>query len=346
MPTSVSRPANVGELDFLLSEPTPAVIEALAAMDGDILVLGVAGKMGPTLARMASRALAAAGSRGRNVIGVARFSKPAEQQKLESWGIKTIRSDLLNERALRDLPDAATVVYMAGMKFGATGNESLTWAMNSYLPGRVCERYAKSRIAAFSTGNIYGLFPAQSGEPTESATPQPIGEYSQSCLGRERMFEHFSKTNGTPVSLVRVNYACELRYGVLVDLARAVWAGDSVDVSTANFNIIWQADANAMSLASLAHAASPPFIINVAGPELMSFELVLRQFGRIMGRQPKYHGVGAPDAAISNGQLGHRLYGYPRVTPHQMIEWIAEWVMAGGESLNKPTHFETRDGKY
>jgi nucleoside-diphosphate-sugar epimerase len=341
-----SCPKDVESLDLLLSEPTPLVVETLSKLNGDILILGVAGKMGVTLARMASRALAQAGQRDRRVIGVARFSNPREQQKLESWGIQTIRCDLLDQKALTQLPDAPTVIYMAGMKFGATGNESLTWAMNTFLPGIVCQRFRNSRIAAFSTGNIYGLYPLHGGGATERDTPVPVGEYSMSCLGRERMFEHFSKTNGTPVSILRVNYACELRYGVLVDLARSVWTGQSVDLAMASFNIIWQADANAMSLASLANASSPPFYINIAGPELMSVRGVLETFGRIMKREPKMHGAEARDATISNGQLGHRLYGYPRVTPNQMIEWIAEWVMAGGESLNKPTHFETRDGKY
>lgn len=345
-----SRPTTVHQLDEILSEPTPLVVETLGALPGDILILGVAGKMGTTLARMARRALDLSGERAgqssRQVIGVARFSDPREREKLESWGVKTIKCDLLQPSALADLPDAPTVVYMAGMKFGATGNESMTWAMNSFLPGMVCQRFSKSRIAAFSTGNIYGLYPAHGGGPRESDTPVPVGEYSMSCLGRERMFEHFSKTNGTLVSLLRINYACELRYGVLVDLARAVWTGQSVDLSMANFNIIWQADANAMSLAALAQASSPPFIINIAGSELMSFREVLKQFGKLMNREPKFHGVEKPDAAISNGQLANRLYGYPRVSPNELMDWIAQWVMAGGESLNKPTHFETRDGKY
>jgi nucleoside-diphosphate-sugar epimerase len=336
----------VEQLELMLSEPTEQVVEAIAKLDGDLLILGVAGKMGPTLARMARRAYEMAGVKNRRVIGVARFSKPQEQQKLESWGIETIRCDLLDETALRNLPQVPNVVYMAGMKFGSTGQEPLTWAMNTFLPGMVCQHYAKSRIAAFSTGNVYGLAPMSHGGSLESDGLNPTGDYAVSCLGRERMFEHFSLANKTPVSILRLNYACELRYGVLVDLAQKVWGKMPIDLATGNFNVIWQADANAQALASLGHASSPAWVLNIAGPELMSVRRVCQQLGQLMDRQVSFTGTEACESLLSNGQMGHRLFGYPRISVDQMIRWAAQWVKSGGTTLGKPTHFEARDGKF
>ncbi len=338
-------PATVEESEDVLSAATPAVVDALAHVRGDLLVLGVAGKMGPTLARMAQRAFATGGGKQR-VIGVARFSDPAARQKLEGWGIHTIAADLLDESALARLPDASHVMFMAGMKFGSTGNEPLTWAMNTHLPALVCRRFPASRIAAFSTGNVYGLTPLAGGGSIESDAADPVGEYAMSCLGRERMFQHFSRAAGTPVSILRLNYACELRYGVLVDLAQKVWGNVPVDLAMGNFNVIWQGDANAMALASFARAGSPAFVLNIAGPETLSVRRVCQQFARLMGRDVRFVGAESPDALLNNGQLGHRLYGYPRVSAEQMILWTAEWVMRGGATLNKPTHFEARSGKF
>ncbi len=336
---------SVDEAETLLSEPTPQLIEMFSRLSGDLLILGAAGKMGPTLARMARRAFDAAGMKNK-VIGVSRFSNPAERDKLESWNVQTIQADLLDPAALRELPDAPNIVYMAGMKFGATGNEPLTWAMNTYLAGMVCQRFAGSRIAAFSTGNVYGLTPLALGGSLESDPPNPAGDYAMSCLGRERMFQHFSKTRNTPVTLIRLNYACEVRYGVLTDLARKVWQNETIDLAMGNFGVIWQGDANAMSLMSLAHAASPAFILNVSGPELLSVRRVCARMGRIMDRTVRFEGVESPDALVSNGQLGHRLFGYPRISADRLIEIAARWIMRDGSTLNKPTHFETRSGKY
>ena len=336
---------SVEEAEKMLSEPTPQVIETLSKLDGDILILGVAGKMGPTLARMAKIAVDASGKK-KKVIGVARFSKPAEQKKLEEWGIETVRCDLLDDGALKKLPDAPNIVYMAGMKFGSSGNEPLTWAMNTFLPGLVCQRFPHSRIAAFSTGNIYGLSPVVNGGSVETDPLNPIGDYAMSCLGRERMFQHFSQAASTRVSIIRLNYACELRYGVLVDLARKVWTGQPIDLAMGSFNVIWQADANAMALASLAQASSPAFILNVSGPEQLSVRRVCTQLAKRMGRDVNFVGAESPDALLNNGQMGHRLYGYPRVGAEEMMEMIAQWVMAGAELLGKPTHFEARSGKF
>src|SRR5438309_7459841 len=252
--TSVS---DIEELDELLSEPTEAVIRTLAALDGDILVLGVGGKMGPTLARMAKRASDIAGV-SRRVIGVSRFSSSKLESQLQMWGVETVRCDLLDSNSLSALPDAANIVYMAGMKFGTTGQESLTWAMNSFLPGLVSERFSKSRIAAFSTGNVYGLSPVSAGGSREDNALNPAGEYAMSCLGRERIFEHFSRTNHTRMSILRLNYATELRYGALLDIAQRVNAEQAVPLSMGYLNAVWQRGASAMSLQSLGVASMPP----------------------------------------------------------------------------------------
>lgn len=337
--------ADVAHLDDLLSTPTPAVVDALAGLDGDLLVLGAGGKMGPTLARMARRALDAGGG-ARRVIAVSRFSDEAVADGLRRHGVDTIGADLLDRSALAALPDAAAVIYMAGRKFGSTGDAALTWAMNCHLPALVCERFATARIVAFSTGNVYGLAPAGSGGSRETDTAHPVGEYAMSCLGRERMIEHFSRTRGTPAVLLRLNYATELRYGVLVDLAQRIRAGADVDVTMGYFNVIWQADANAMALASLAHATSPPLVINIAGPEELTVRGCSEALARAMGRSVSFAGIEAPDAILSNGSAGWDLFGRPRVDAARLIAWTADWVTRGGENLDKPTHFESRDGGF
>ncbi len=336
---------SVEQLEDLLSEPTEAVIDTLSRLDGDLILLGVAGKMGPTLARMARRAFDAAGLR-RRVIGVARFSGAGVEQGLRSHGIETIRCDLLDPAQLDRLPDVPNVVSMAGMKFGATGQEALTWAMNAYLPGMICGKYRRSKIVAFSTGNVYGLTPVSLGGPAEDAAPNPQGEYALSCLGRERMYEHFSRALGIPTATLRLNYAVELRYGVLVDVAQRVLAGEPIDLTMGHFNALWQADANAMALCAFGHVASPPRVLNLAGPELLSVRRVAEEFGRLLGRDMRFTGGEAADALLSNGQLGHRLFGYPQVPAQQMTHWIAAWLQRGGPRLGKPTHFEVRDGKF
>ncbi|BCS32172.1 epimerase [Luteitalea sp. TBR-22] len=341
-PTSIVDEAR---LDDLLSTPTPAAVEALRRLPGDVIVLGVAGKMGPTLARMVRRAADEAGT-PRRVIGVSRFSEPAHQAALQAVGVETIRCDLLDEAAVAALPDAPNVIYMAGRKFGSTGVESLTWAMNTWLPAVVCKRYAASRIAAFSTGNVYGLTAAGRGGSREDDTPAPVGEYAMSCLGRERMFEHFSRTHGTPVSILRLNYATEMRYGLLVDLARKVMAGTPIDLAMGYFNVIWQGDANGMAIASLLHASSPPYVVNLAGPEELTVRAVCAAFGERFSRPPVLVGAEAPDALLSNGAKGWRDLGAPRVPLAQLIDWTADWVARGGASLGKPTHFESRDGRF
>jgi nucleoside-diphosphate-sugar epimerase len=335
----------VKQLDDALSCPPASLVESLAQIDGDLLVLGVAGKMGPTLARMAKRASDQAGV-PRRVIGVARFSNATERQKLDDWGIETIKADLLDESAVAELPDAPNVVFMAGRKFGSTGNEALTWAMNAVVPAIVARRYRDSRIATFSTGNVYGLVPVSGGGSVESDSLNPAGEYAMSCLGRERVLEHFSRTHGTPMSIIRLNYACELRYGVLVDLATRIASGQQIDLTMGSFNVIWQGDANAHALASLADCDNPPFIINVAGPEILSVRTVAEQLAERLGQPVEYTSNESPTALLNDGRFSHERYGPPEVGVSQMLDWVADWVKRGGECLGKPTGFEVRDGKF
>ena len=332
------------DLEDRLSEPTEAVIETLARLPGDILFLGVAGKMGPSMARMARRAADLAGAR-RHVIGVARFSDGSEAQ-LQKWGVETIRGDLLDEAAVARLPDAPHIVYLAGRKFGSTGDEPLTWAMNCVVPTIVCQRYRSSRIVALSTGNVYGLIPV-TGEGSRETDPlAPVGEYAMSCLGRERVFQHFSRAHGTPTALIRLNYACDLRYGVLVDLARSVWEGRPVDLRMGHFNTIWQGDANALTLTALGHTASPTWIVNITGSVRLAVRETCEHFGRVMNRPVEFIGLEEPTALLSDCSLSLRTLGSPRVSAETLIEWVAEWTMSGGRLLGKPTHFESRDGRF
>lgn len=333
-------------LEEVLSRPAPDVVRDLAQVDGDLLVLGVAGKMGPSLARMARRALDSAGQTARRVIGVARFSEPGSREGLERHGIETLPCDLTDARQLDALPDAANVIYMAARKFGSTGNEPLTWAINTYLPGRVAERFSRSRIVSFSTGNVYPLTPVNSGGPTEKSPVGPVGEYAQSCLGRERMFEHFSAVHGTPGVILRLNYAVELRYGVLLDLARRVAHGDPVDVTMGYVNVIWQGDANAIALRSLAACTSPPWVLNLTGKETFSVRSLAERFGALLGKPAKIIGTEAPTALLSNASQCHARFGEPAVSIDQVMEWVAAWVRQGGRELNKPTKFQVRDGHF
>jgi nucleoside-diphosphate-sugar epimerase len=341
-PTTI---AGVAQLEELLSRPTPSLLASLSSLDSDLVVLGVSGKMGPTLARMAVRAIQELGLPYK-VYGVARFSQPAARQPLEEAGVHTITCDLLDRTALAQLPDSRNVIFMAGQKFGTTGAQHMTWGINTYLPALSAERYADARTVVFSTGNVYPLSPVVSGGARETDEPNPVGEYAASCLGRERIFEYFSRGRGLPCAIMRLNYAVEMRYGVLVDIARKVYAGESVDVGMGAANVIWQGDANAQALSLLAHCASPPFICNITGPETVSIRAVARQFAELFGVEAHIVGSEAPTALLSNASQAQQLFGYPTVSLQQMIYWIADWVQQGGTALNKPTHFETRDGRF
>ena len=337
--------ANVEQLEDLLSDPPPHVIDTMRHITGDVIILGIGGKMGPTLARMVRRASDAAGV-ARRVIGVSRFSSPDLPDSLRSHGIEPVTADLLDRNQLSRLPDAPNIIYMAGMKFGGSGNESLTWAMNCHLPGIVAERYRDSRIVAFSTGNVYGLVPTTGTGSRETDPLNPLGDYAMSCVGRERIFEHFSRSLNIPTAIIRLNYATEMRYGVLIDIARRVWEQQPIDVSMGHVNVIWQGEASAMAISALALAASPPFVLNVAGPEILSVRDIAGRFANIMNRQPHLLGHESPDALLNDARKAHALFGPPEVTADQMISAAADWVMRGSPSFNKPTHFQTRDGKF
>ncbi|MGV3556775.1 NAD-dependent epimerase/dehydratase family protein [Larkinella arboricola] len=332
-------------LEQELIKPSAALISDLYELDGDILILGIGGKMGPSMARLAKQAIDQAGIQKR-VIGVSRFSDKQTQGELEADGIETISADLLNESDLAALPDVANVLYLAGTKFGTTGKEAFTWAMNAYLPGRVAEKYRNSRIVAFSTGNVYPFTPVTSGGATESTPPEPVGEYGQSCLGRERVFQYFAEKNNTPTLIYRLNYAIDLRYGVLLEVAKSVLNEKPIDLTMGNANVIWQGDANEIAIRALRHCDVPAKILNVTGPETVSIQWVAQEYGKLLGKEPKFVGEAQPTALLSNASEAFRLFGYPRVTLRQMMELTAAWLQGGGTLLNKPTHFQTRNGKF
>ena len=338
-------PNSEDELDRALTEPTSASIEAVHHLDGDVLILGAGGKMGPSLALLAHNSLRAAGLPWR-VRCASRFGADGIAQTLAAAGVEVIRADLLQPGALEALPDTPNLIYLAGMKFGSTGAEARTWAMNTLLPGLVARRFAPSRIVALSTGNVYPFVPVTSGGATEQTPTQPVGDYAQSCLGRERLFEFAALEYGTPVCLLRLYYANDLRYGVLHDIARRVHDGEPVDLSMGNVNVIWQGDANQVILQAFSICASPARVLNLTGPEIVSVRWLAERFGAIFGKTPILQGVESGQALLGNAAECHRLFGYPRVTLGQMIEWTANWIEIGGRSLSKPTHFEARDGKF
>lgn len=334
------------ELDDALSEPRDATIAAIAACPGDIIVLGAGGKMGPTLARMARRAATAAdGTKRRQVIAVSRFTSRDSESWLAAAGITTIRCDLLDRDAVRRLPEAPNVIFMAGQKFGTTDAPERTWLMNVVVPATCAERYAASRIVAFSTGNVYPLTPTGSGGARESDPTGPIGEYAASCLGRERIFEG-AATRGAQVAVMRLNYAIDLRYGVLADLANRANTGAAISLAMGYVNIIWQGDANRVALELLPHASSPARVVNVSGTKTLSVRWLATELGARLGRTPVFEHEEATDALLSNASLMQSLSGTPEVSVAQMLDWTADWTRAGGAQLGKPTHFDARDGKF
>lgn len=333
------------ELEDNLSAPNDSVMKTLSDAGGDVLVLGAGGKMGPSLSRMALRAIRQTGSDQR-VFAVSRFADGNAAQQLEEWGIETISGDLLDPNFIGSLPDAANVIYMAGKKFGTAGAEHLTWATNAYLPSLVCDRFRESRIVAFSTGNVYPQMPIEGPGATEGDPPNPIGEYGMSCLGRERVFEYFSRKHQIPVAIIRLNYACELRYGVLVDLAEKVFRREDISLTVGCFNVIWQADANAITLCSLMKTAAPPFVVNVTGPVLLSTQDVATRLGELMGKDVRFVGEQSSTALHSSVKLASSFYHEPLVKLDEMLVATSDWIVNGRASLGKPTHFEVADGKY
>ncbi len=328
-----------------LLQPSGALLQDIKRLKGDILILGVGGKIGPSLAKLAKRAIDISG-KDKKIIGVSRFSESGLKEKLEKQGIKTIAADLLNEKELQALPEIENVIYLAGTKFGTTGQEAFTWAMNTYLPGRVAEKFKESRIVVYSTGNVYPFTPVMSGGADESVAPAPIGEYGQSCLGRERIFQHFSKKYQTPILIFRLNYANDLRYGVLLEIAKSVKDQKAVDLNMGHVNVIWQGDVNEMTLRSLHHCASPAKLLNVTGPETAPVRWIAEEFGKRFKEKPVFQGEEQSWALLSNAAESFRLFGYPKVTLKQMIDLTAGWLLQGGETIEKPTHFQEREGKF
>jgi nucleoside-diphosphate-sugar epimerase len=338
--------ASVAALEDAMTAPSQALINALRAIDGDLIVLGVGGKMGPTLARMAKRA-----APQKRVLGVARFSDPAIATQLREAGVEPVSCDLLDREAIAKLPNhrdgVTNVVFMAGHKFGASGNPAFTWAMNVAVPWMVAEHYRECRIVAFSTACVYPFFPTNGPGATEAepAIPPP-GDYAASCVGRERMFEHASQRWGTPGRLVRLSYAIDMRYGVLRDVADAVLNRRAIDLTMGWADVIWQGDANEQALRLLAHCTSPTTPINITGPAHTSIRWLASEFGRRLGREPILTGAEAPTAWLVDTSASQQLFGLPSVPLPTLIDWVADWVTRGGESLGKPTHFEARDGRY
>ena len=336
-----ARIADVAALEELLSRPSPELVRTLESVPGDIMVLGVGGKMGPTLAIMAKRA-----QPGRRVIGVARFSEAGLRERLEAAGVECIAADLLSREALAQLPDAPNIVFMAGRKFGSTGSEWLTWAMNAHVPALVAERFPRARIVAFSTACVYPFVPTAGEGAPESVPPTaPSGEYANSCVARERLFEHFSHEHGTPGRLLRLSYAIDMRYGVLHDVAQKVLRREPIDLAMGHANVIWQGEANDWTLRTLAHCTTPTSPLNLSGPKL-SIRAVARGLGERLGVEPVLTGQEAETAWLVDCSEAFRLYGQPQVSLDRMLDWTADWVQRGGASLNKPTHYEARDGQY
>ncbi len=333
------------ELTDILSSPSSELVEVMRSIEGDFIFLGIAGKMGPTMAEMAMRASKLADVK-RTFYGVSRFSNPVEQNDLEELGIKTIKGDLLDESFLESLPKVKNVIYLAGMKFGAEDNLSLTWAMNSYLPALIAKKYKDSRIVALSTGTVYPLVKVSSGGALEDDKSGAMGEYAQSCLGRERMFEYGSLKYNTSVTIIRLNYSVEMRYGVIVDIALKVKENKPIDLSMGYFNAIWQADANNMILQSIKHCQSPANILNITGEEIISVKDVAEKLGRLMNKKVEFSGQEEPTALLNNSLKAFNLFGKPKMKIDKVIELTADWILNNRELHGKPTKFEVRDGKY
>lgn len=333
------------QLDDLLTQPGPELVAFIKAVSSPLLVLGAGGKMGPTLAVLARRAAEAAGH-PLEVIAVSRFNEPTAQQWLEARGVKTLSCDLLDADAVARLPDAENVVYLVGLKFGTAQNPSATWAMNTVVPARVATRYQAARIVALSTGNVYAMSPIPRGGSLETDTLTPLGEYANAAVGRERIFEFYAQKHGTRLALLRLFYAVDLRYGVLVDIARMVHQGQPIPLANGHFNCIWQGDANAMTLRALALASAPPTAFNLCLPEVFSVRAVATRLGQLLDRPPTFSGVEAPTSLLGNATKIAGALGAPSIPLDTLLPWVADWVRHGRKNLGRPTHFEVRDGQY
>jgi nucleoside-diphosphate-sugar epimerase len=342
LPALPARFEDVAALEDFMTAPSPALAADLARLDGDVMVLGVGGKMGPTLARMAKRA-----APGKRVIGVARFSEEGLKDKLERTGIECIACDLLDREALQKLPRVKNIVFMAGHKFGAAGNPAFTWAMNAGVPLMVADTFRDSRIVCFSTVCVYPYADVSGPGANEGTRAEPpAGDYANSCVAREQMFVYGSHKWGTPGRLVRLSYAIDMRYGVLHDVATSVLKGRTIDVAMGYVNVIWQGEANEQALRLLAHCTAPTSPLNITGAQKVSVRWLAEEFGKRLGKPASITGSEAPTAWIVDTTAAQRLLGVPKVPLERMIDWVADWVGRGGPSLGKETHFQTRDGKY
>lgn len=344
-PYGEPAPRSEAELDDALSRPSAGVIQALNDCPGDVIILGAGGKMGPTVARMARRAADLA-REPRRVLAVSRFGSARVAEQLAEAGIEVVRADLTDWASLASLPETPNVIFLAGQKFGTRSLPSTTWVTNTVVPALVADRFRASRIVALSSGNVYPLMSVGYGGSREEDTPGPVGEYAWSCLGRERVLEHASRARGTAVAIVRLNYAVDLRYGVLVDLAQKVASNIPIDLRMGFVNVIWQGDAADQVIRSLSHASVPPFVVNVAGPEVLRVRDVALEFGRRVGQEPVFTGAEAADALLSNTGRAQSLWGSPGVSAAQLMSWVADWLAHGGVTLGKPTHFEQREGSF
>lgn len=341
-----SSPTTDRDIEWLLSTPTPAVTAAVARLPGDFMVLGVGGKMGTTTALMLRRALDAAGRSGAAVIGVSRFSRPTARLELEQLRVSTLSCDLADAAQVAALPATPNVLYLAGQKFGTDSAPELTWIQNTVVPALVAQRFRHSRIVVFSTGCVYPFVPTDGPGANEREPVAFLGEYASTCVGRERVFTHFSKQFGTPQLIYRLNYAVELRYGVLVDIAHKVQRGETIDVTMGWLNCVWQGDACARAIQCLEHTASPPRILNITGTEKLSVRALAAEFGRRLGRDPIVAGTEAPTAWLADASESVRLFGPPETPLPRILDLITNYVRDGGRLLGKPTHFEARDGKF
>ena len=336
---------NEQELDELMSRPRRILIEFMKSVTSPLVILGAGGKMGPTLAILARRAALEAGN-SLKIIAISRFSDPEVRQNLERQGVHTLSVDLMERSSYEQLPDASHVIYLIGLKFGTSLNPGMTWATNTLIPAYTCERYPHSKMVALSSGNVYPLTPVQGPGARETDPLEPLGEYSNSCVARERIFDYYSSRNGTPIALIRLFYALDLRYGVLFDIAKRVFTGEPIDLATGYFNCIWQGDANEMIIRALSLVGSPPYALNLTSPARFSVRQVAQEFSHLMGKYAILEGVETDSALLGNTEKLTAILGEPGTPWDWAMRWTADWVMMGGSSLSKPTHFETRNGKY